>query len=141
MRQLKQNPHTPRSKRIQYSISGMHDLGLDTRKKIAVKKAIKVSILKRDMRVVWKPKKRTIVRAKANEFLLGLNPNQAYLFKVLLIQIRKYPQMNKEEMNSLVMRTIKNQKGKEVENTYGIYAADAIYKKAVKFGAITAEKV
>lgn len=139
-RLLKQNPNTL-TKRIQYSVSEMQDLGLDTRKKIPALKSAKASVLKRDMRVVFKPLKKTIVRAKADQFLATLKPNQAYLFKVLLTQIRKYPQLGREEMNSLVMRIIKAQKGSEAKNNYAIYAADAMYKKAVKFGAITAKKV
>lgn len=140
MRQLKQNPHTPKGRRIQYSLMDMKDMGLNMGRKVNLTKKPKIPIYKRDMHAVWKPKMKKIVRAKANEFLLHLNPKQSYLFKVLLIQIRKNPKMNREEMNSLVMRTIKNQKGKEVENTYSIYAADAMFKKAIAFGAITAEK-
>ncbi len=140
MRIIKPNPHTPLNRRIQYSVSEMQDMGIKTKKGPALR-AAKVSILKRDMHAVWKPKMKTIVRAKADEFLLTLKPKDAYVFKILLAFVRKNPKVQREELNNLVMRTVEQQKGKPVRKEYPIYAADAIYKKAVKFGAITAEKV
>jgi hypothetical protein len=126
-------------KRIQYSVSEVSSLGFDTRKKIPLPKTAKVSILKKKMGSVWKPSIKTIVRAKSDEFLLMLKPKQAYLFKILLIQLRKHPRLSKDEMNSLVMRTIQEQKGKEVKNSYPVYAADTLFRKAVEFGAIKVE--
>lgn len=139
-RLMKQKPCI-QNKRIQYSVSEVQDLGINMRKKVRAQKAPKASVLKRDMSVVWKPKIKKIVRAKADEFLLTLKPKEAYLFKIFLAVVRKNPKAPREELNNLVMRIIEQQKGKSVRSEYPVYAGDLIYKKAVKFGAIIAEKV
>ena len=97
---------------MQYSVSEVDIFGVRTQKNPV--KYVKKSVLVRNMNGVWKPMRKTIVRAKANEFFSTLKPAQAYVFKILLTQIRKNPKMGTEELTSLVMRIIKNQKGKEV---------------------------
>ena len=119
----------------------MGDLGLNLRKRVFVPKSVKSSVLKRDMHMVWKPKRKTIIDAKAKQMMITLKEPQAALFMEVLIQLRKHPALGREEFNSLVMRSLREKIGPEVKTLYGIYAADAMYKKALKFGAVVAEKV